>query len=131
MKRIFLFVVPMLFAAMVFGQQPSDVMGQPGPLRFNDQAFGLVTSNSPSQGYFLQEYMPAGDTLEHHHSLLSLHLFATELTAEEASRQKLAELDEYKNTDPLCNFQELKSPDGKEFVVDFIKSTRGEYSCKK
>ena len=121
--KIYAILISILLASGAVAQKASDRLGQPGPVTFDDVVYELATVEQPSKGYLVQQYLPTGDTLERYHTLLELHVFDTDLTAAQASKKKLEELMEYKKSDALCNYQELKSPDGKEFVVDFVKST--------
>ena len=57
---------------------------------------------------------------ESFNQMLTLHLFNTETKVKDAVKQKTKELDNRKKTDPTCNYQVTESPDGKEFMVDFL-----------
>ncbi|HYG40030.1 MAG TPA: hypothetical protein VD908_15490 [Cytophagales bacterium] len=52
--------------------------------------------------------------------MLTVHLFVTEINVDQAVKQKLMELEERKKTDGTCNYIVNESPDGNEFIVDFI-----------
>jgi len=43
-----------------------------------------------------------------------------DIKIEDAVKQKVMELTERKKTDAVCNYQVTESPDGKEYIVDFL-----------
>lgn len=101
----------------------TDHLKVPGPLQFNNTSFLLVWSEKPNDNYYVQEYLPKGDTLEHFNQLLTLSVLITSITPEQGVNIKMAELEERKKTDPTCKYDVVKSPDGKEWIIDF---TMGE-----
>ena len=52
--------------------------------------------------------------------MLTIHLFVTDIKIEDAVGQKIRELIERKKTDAVCNYKVTESPDGKEFIIDFL-----------
>lgn len=101
----------------------TDHLKVPGPLQFNNTSFLLAWSEKPNENYYVQEYLPKGDTLEHFNQLLTLSVLITSITPEQGVNIKMAELEERKKTDPTCKYDVVKSPDGKEWIIDF---TMGE-----
>jgi hypothetical protein len=101
---------------------PVDRIGVTGPLQFNKTSFGLSWSDQPNQTYYIQEYLPKGETSARFNQMLTIHLFDKNVKVEAAVQQKIGELNERKKTDIACNYQVTKSPDGKEYLVDFILS---------
>ncbi|MGC4021857.1 MAG: hypothetical protein QM734_07870 [Cyclobacteriaceae bacterium] len=52
--------------------------------------------------------------------MITIHLFNTEISVEDAVKQKTKELNKRKKSDPICNFMVSESPNGEEFIVDFL-----------
>jgi Na+-translocating ferredoxin:NAD+ oxidoreductase RnfG subunit len=52
--------------------------------------------------------------------MLTIHIFETDIDLQVAVEQKIKELTVRKKTDPVCNYKITESPDGKEFMVDFL-----------
>ncbi|CAN5857932.1 hypothetical protein BH11BAC4_BH11BAC4_25920 [soil metagenome] len=101
---------------------PIDRMGVKGPLVFDKTPFALSWSDHPSETYYIQEYLPAGEKTEHFNQLLTLHLFDNDIPLKNAVDQKIQELNQRKTTDALCHYMITQKPGGSEFMVDFILS---------
>lgn len=109
-----------LFLLSFAGDNVEDYLNVSGPLKFNETEFHLKWSDQPNETYHIQEYLPKGETLERFNQMLTIHLFTTDISVKDAVRQKMAELNTRKETDPVCNYQVTESPDGSEFIVDFL-----------
>jgi hypothetical protein len=99
---------------------PIDNLGVDGPLSFNNTSFELKWSDKPSDIYYIQEYLPSGEDLDNFNQMITIHLFDTDIKLKDAVDQKLSELNKRKETDSVCNYQVTESPDGKEFIIDFL-----------
>lgn len=99
-----------------------DRIGVKGPLTFNESSYHLAWSDHPKEKYYIQEYLPAGETLPRFNQMLTIHLFDTPVKPKNAVNQKVTELTERKKTDAVCNYAVMESPDGKDFLVDFLLS---------
>jgi hypothetical protein len=120
MKTTICALAAMLFSFTTIDQKPIDRIGVKGPLKFNQTSFKLSWTAQPNDNYYVQEYVPVGETVESFNQMLTIHLFVTDLDAKEAVAQKVMELTERKKIDAVCNYQVTESPDGQEFVVDFL-----------
>jgi len=103
-------------------KDPTDRIGVKGPLIFNKVTFSLSWTDKPNATYYIQEYLPKGEKVDQFNQLLTIHLFDKDIKIEDAVQQKVKELTVRKTTDPACNYQVSKSPNGKEYIVDFILS---------
>jgi len=103
-----------------FKNEPIDRIGVRGPLIFNKTSFSLSWTDKPNDTYFIQEYLPKNEKSESFNQMLTLHLFDKDIKVKDAVKQKMKELEVRKKTDPTCNYQVTESPDGKEFMVDFL-----------
>jgi len=99
-----------------------DLLGIKGPLEFNSTTFDLAWSDKPRENYYIQEYLPSGESPESFNQMMSVHLFLTDLTVDKMVSKKIGELEDRKKSDPLCNYSSFKSPDGNEIIVDFVLS---------
>lgn len=120
MKYILIAFSVLFFSFTILPDNPVDKIGVKGPLEFNNTSYELVYTDKPNDKYYIQEYLPDGEKLESFNQMLTIHLFVTDIKSEKAVEQKVKELTERKKTDPVCNFQVTESPDGKEFIVDFL-----------
>lgn len=100
----------------------TDRLGIKGPLKFGQTSFVLASAEKPNANYYIQEYLPEGEKFESFNQMLTIHLFITALHPKQAAQQKIKELEKRKETDKLCNFQMIESPDGTEAIVDFLLS---------
>ncbi|MBC5775079.1 hypothetical protein H8S95_13460 [Pontibacter sp. KCTC 32443] len=124
MKHSLLILSIFLFSFTFVSDNTIDRLSVKGPLKFNKSKFELAWTDKPNDIYYIQEYLPKGEKLENFNQMLTIHLFATDLEAEQAVAQKVKELAKRKQTDELCNYQVNESANGKEFIVDFILSEK-------
>lgn len=97
-----------------------DKLGVKGPLHFHNTTFSLAWTSHPSPAYYVQEYLPAGETSATFTRMLAVHVLAQDVPVKSAVQQKVQELEARKKTDPTCNYQVNESPDGKEYLVDCL-----------
>ena len=98
----------------------TDRLGIKGPLTFSNTKLELAWSDKPSENYYVQEYIPNGEQIGNFKQMLTVHLFTSATIPEAAVQQKAKWLVERKKTDAICNYQITESPDGKEFILDFL-----------
>ncbi len=122
MKKYLLLLATLLMSFAAIDKTAKDNIGVPGPLTFNKTSFKLAWSDKPNDGYFIQEYLPAGETVTDFKNMLTIHFFKKEVWVKDAVAQKVEELNARKKTDIVCNYQVNESPDGKELMVDFLLS---------
>ena len=120
MKIILILTSFILLSFTNVKDEPLDRIGIKGPLEFNKENYKLSWSAKPNENYYVQEYLPKGETTERYNQMLTIHLFISNLDTKEAIQKKLNELETRKKTDPICNYSVNESPDGKEFMVDFL-----------
>lgn len=99
---------------------PVDRLGIKGPISFRNTPLELVWTDKPNNNYYVQEYIPKDEQIEKFNQMLTIHLFTNQITPELAVRQKVSWLIDRKKTDTICNYQISESPDGKEFILDFL-----------
>lgn len=101
-------------------ENPIDKLGIKGPLKFDNTSFKLSWTDKPNDNYYAQEYLPATEAPKNFNQMLTVHLFITETDTKNAVQQKVKELENRKKSDQLCNYVVNESPDGKEFMLDFL-----------
>lgn len=130
MTSIFALLTPLLMFFMPAPDAVVDWIGVRGPVYFNSTAFTLAWSDKPRENYRIQEFLPAGDSVETFHQMMTIHVFITNLTPKEAAQQEAKELDDRKKTDPVCQYSIAASPDGSEAMVDFLLGVSRNDSMK-
>jgi hypothetical protein len=118
MKILLIILSIQLFSFII--ENPIDRIGVKGPLEFNKTNFKLAWTDKPNDNYFIQEYLPDGEKPENFSQMITIHLFETDISVEEAVSQRIKQLEERKKTDPNCMFLVNESPDGKEMILDFM-----------
>lgn len=99
-----------------------DRLNVKGPLLFGNTSFKLSWAAKPKETYYVQEYLPDGEKLNSFNQMLTINLFVLDIEVKNAVEQKINELNNRKKTDAVCNYEVNESPDGKEFIVDFLMS---------
>ena len=120
MKNILLLFSISLLYSFTLHSQAIDKIGLPGPMVFGDTSFNLAWAENPRDNYFVQEYVPDGETVERFKQMLTMNVFIVDMSVEDAVKQKMLELEERKKADPTCKYKVMNSPDGKEIMIDFI-----------
>lgn len=122
MKKNFYFIIFLLSIFSTTYAQVIERIGVKGPIEFNLTKFSLAWSEKPNADYFVQEYLPKNETLENFNKLITINVFVTDITIENAIQQKVNQLTKRKETDKVSNFSVINSPDGKESIIDCVLS---------
>jgi hypothetical protein len=120
MKTYLLILMTTLTSFEKSNQEPIDRIGVKGPLTFNNTTFNLTWTSKPSDNYYIQEYLPDSENVDHFNQMLSIFLLASDIKTKDAVQAKINELKARKKTDPTCNYMVNQSPDKKEYLVDFV-----------
>lgn len=91
-------------------------------IEFNAENYSLKWSANPSSNYYKQEYLRAGDQFPNYQKMIIVEAIKGNLTALQASNAKIAELENWKKSNPIVQYEKLESKDNKEITVDFIVS---------
>ena len=120
MNRLLIGLLTALLSLTAIAQNPVERLGVKENLEFDKTTFKLSWTAKPKDSYLIQEYLPEGETSAYFKQMLTIHLFLTDIKTKDAVKQKVNELITRKKTDSTCNYQVTESPDGKEFLVDFL-----------
>lgn len=101
-------------------EDPIDRLGIKGPIEFNKTNFKLSWTAKPNDNNYVQEYLPNAEQPDKFNHMLTVHLFLTENETKDVVQKKIEWLENRKTTDKLCNYVVNESPDGKEFMIDFL-----------
>jgi len=107
----------------------ADRLGVPGPISFDGTDYALAWSSTPSPGYFKQEYVPAGQTVENYTTMVLVEA-ARGVDIKTALSAQVNMLNQRKGNDPLVNLDVISNNQTGEALLDFIvsnKDTKGEY----
>jgi len=115
--------IALLFAALCNGQTKNAVveyLNVPGPVALNKTNFNLAWTSHPSETYYKQEYVPAGQNVEKFSKMVSVELLVSDATVADLANAKVEELTKMKATNPVINY-EIFRKDG-EILLDFLIS---------
>jgi hypothetical protein len=124
-------VCGVLFAGMAAplparSPSPADErIGIPGPIRFGSQSFALAWTSHPAPDQYKQEYLPAGESVDHYSSMLMIDLTTSAATGKAMARKMIESLEARKASDPVVNYQVITNPANGELILDFVLSASG------
>lgn len=95
----------------------------PGPLVFAGTSYTLAWSSHPRPTYYKQEYLPAGQSVDHYERMLMVEVLDGGTVAGAASAQ-VRSINARKGKDPLANVAVLENRQRGEIIVDFLLGGR-------
>ena len=112
----------LLFSVCTFGQTVpvKDYFNVPN-IKFNKGAFHLAWSSHPTDIYYKHEYLLPGDTFPKFKTMLLLEAL-TGLKMKDVVGIKIAELKNFKKTNPVVNYELLDNSKKGEYMLDFLMS---------
>jgi hypothetical protein len=99
-----------------------DYLNVPGPLMFDGLPYNLRWSSNPTSNFFIQEYVPKGDNVEHFNKMIVLEAIHDSVGIGDLIANEIKSLTERKKTDLVVNYKLFQNPDSTEFILDFIMS---------
>ena len=104
MKRIGISLILILACAMAFAQdEVVDYLHVGKTLKFQDKKFELKWCQHPIEAFYLQEWLPQGETFDNYEQMLSVSLsFSETLSVKFFVDAKVKELEERKKSDKCC-----------------------------
>ncbi|HEY9001981.1 MAG TPA: hypothetical protein VIM89_11560 [Mucilaginibacter sp.] len=94
----------------------------PEILTFGNVQYKLMASYHPNDMYYKQEYIPAGESIDHFNRMIFIDIAIVDATPREMLDIKANELQDRKKTDPIVNYEILENKDKAECMLDFILS---------
>lgn len=121
MKRILLYIVLcILTVTSVSADDFKEYFSVGNPIGFCGEKYYFKWSTDVKNYYFVQEYLPEGQTFDDYTKLFTVSVMFTDLTAEDVCQSKIDWVLERKKTDMVCNYRVFEN-DG-EYMLDFIAS---------
>jgi hypothetical protein len=117
-----LFLALLSLLSLVDPADKMDRLNIKGPLTFQGKNFELAWTSHPTDEFYIQGYLPAGEKPETFHEMMSVHLLRNDAEPHLAVMEKMKALETRKTTDAVCQYSLIESPDGKEFILDFVMS---------
>lgn len=90
------------------------------PINYCGTEYHFAWSSHPQEDYYLQEYLPQGESPEHFNQMFTVSVRFWDRTAKECVEAKIAELQQRKKQDPVINY--LVYENGNEYILEFVVS---------
>lgn len=121
MKKTLICIIMLLAGiAAASADEVKEYFSAGNPIKFCDTAYYLQWSTDIDNYYFIQEYLPQGQTFDDYTKMFTVSVMFTGNTAEDILESKLAWVAERQRTDMVCNYRMFKQDD--EYMLDFITS---------
>lgn len=121
MKLIVSLVISLLGCLGLSAQPASEYFNVGNPIKFCGTKYYFAWSAHPIENYYLQEYLPKGETFEHFNQMFTVSIIFCDRTPQDAVKAKIAELEERKQSDPVINYAVVNNNNG-EYILEFIVS---------
>lgn len=118
MKAIVTLIIYLLCCLGLNAQIFSEYFNVGNPIKYCGTEFSFVWSAQPQENYFVQEYLPKGESLERYNQMFTVSVIFWDRTPLESVKAKIAELEERKKTDPITNY--LVAENNGEYILEFI-----------
>lgn len=122
MFRKFLATMMFVAAGLAAAEAQEDALGVPGPLVFEGVEFALAWTSHPSDTYYKQEYVPAGQVVEAYEQMFMIDVVISGMTAEAAAATMVDGLKQRQAIDPVVNFAMIANEATGEIILDFLLS---------
>lgn len=120
MKKLICLLILLIGCLSVSAQAVTEYFYVGNPIKYCGAKYYLAWSARPIEDYYIQEYLPKGETFENYNQMFSVSVIFCDLTPFDAVQAKIAELEQRKKADPLINYLVVEN-DG-EYILEFIVS---------
>ena len=109
-----------LSGSMVLAQE--DAVGAPGPFVLEGESFELAWTSHPTETFYKQEYVPAGQTVEAYEQMFIVDVLTNGLAVQDAAGTMVDGLKQRQANDPVVNFAMIENEATGEIILDFVLS---------
>ena len=120
MKQITSIIIILLSCLNMSAQSVTEYFEAGNPIKYCNTDFYLAWSAHQQEIYFVQEYLPQGENLEHYNQIFTVSVIFCDGTPLEAVNAKITELEQRKKTDPVTNYTTAEN--NGEHILEFIVS---------
>lgn len=120
MKTILTLITGLCCCLSLSAQSVTEYFTVGNQIKYCGTTFNLAWSAHPQENYYVQEYLPQGESLEHYNQMFTVSVIFWDRTPMEAVQAKIAELDQRKKTDPITNY--MVAENNGEYILEFIVS---------
>ncbi len=101
-------------------QSATEYFNVGNPIKYCGTKYYFAWSAHPQANYYLQEYLPQGESFERYNQMFTVSVIFWDRTPLEAVQAKIAELEQRKQTDPITNY--IAAENNGEYILEFIVS---------
>ena len=118
MKAAISLIISLLSCLGLSAQSVTEYFNVGNPIKYCGTKYSLIWSAHPQENYFVQEYLPKGESLDHYNQMFTVSVIFWDRTPLEAVQAKIAELEQRKKTDPITNY--MVAENNGEYILEFI-----------
>ena len=119
MKKVVISIIISLLSCLsLSSQSATEYFNVGNPIKYCGTKYSLVWSAQPQENYFVQEYLPKGETLEHYNQMFTVSVIFWDRTPLEAVQAKIAELEERKKSDPITKY--MVAENNGDYILEFL-----------
>ena len=118
MKVVISIIISLLSCLSLSAQSATEYFHVGNRIKYCGTNYFLVWSAQPQENYFVQEYLPKGESLDHYNQMFTVSVIFWDRAPLEAVQAKIAELEQRKKTDPITNY--MASENNGEYILEFI-----------
>lgn len=120
MKKSFVLALLFCFISLAKAQEPVRYFEIGDTLKFNGQTYHFAWSSHPQEGYYIQEYLPQGQSFDNYKEMFTVTILLVDVKPDVMLKAKIMELEKRKKTDEVCNYLVVKR--GNTKLLDFLVS---------
>lgn len=99
-----------------------DAVGVPGPFVFEGESFELAWTSHPTETFYKQEYVPAGQSVEAYSQMFMVDVLTDGTSVGQAAGTMVDGLKQRQASDPVVNFALIENEATGEIILDFVLS---------
>ena len=120
MNKILVILALFLMSFTPVSDSVVDRLNMKGPIVYDNTSYKLTWSSHPQENYYIQEYLPEGESQTNFNQMLTVCCFVGDYSVSDVAGLMIRSLDKRKKTDKVCNYILNKSPDGKKYILDYL-----------
>ncbi len=127
MKGLISLIISLFCCMSINAKAPTEFFSAGNPIEYCGTQYYLAWATNPIENYYyLQEYLPKGETLEHYNQMFTISIMFWDKDPSVAVKSKIEELEERKKTDPITNY--MVAENNGEYILEFLVSDSGSGS---
>jgi hypothetical protein len=117
-----IYVTLLIMATTAYGQainSATDYLSVPGPITFDKTTYNLIWTSHPSDNFYTQEYIPAGDTVEKFKTMVLIDV-TRDVKIKDLVANMISRIEKLKKDNPVVHYEVFENKG--EYMLDFLLS---------